>query len=220
MRIIISAPFGHFQRPGNPGEPSTYPIIPPTAVEGLVGAVYWHPGQSVQVKSISLLKPIQYTTETVTQFDHQTSKSWLRTYEILISPSYLVDFRLELDSGIDSKSRIGQLTRRLMEGKHYHQPCMGLSDYPAAVELLAEKAPNPTIIDLSLNLGLMPHYWSWLPMSKVAGKKPFARRTTNQLADRPMQRVTGKAVMFNAKLERGTMQIPHYPQRGQEGYAN
>jgi CRISPR-associated Cas5-like protein len=65
LKVIISAPLGHFQRPGNPGEPSTYPVITPTACEGVINAVYWHPGHSVQVKSISVLNPIKYTTDWV-----------------------------------------------------------------------------------------------------------------------------------------------------------
>ena len=219
MQVIISAQMGHFQRPGNPGEPSTYPVIPPTAVEGVINAVYWHPGHSVQVRSISVLNPIKYTTETVTQFDHQTGKPWLRTYELLVEPKYLVDFWLECDGEVDSDKRIGQLARKLQHGKHYYQPSMGISDYPATVELLAKEDVSPTPIDITMGLGRMPHYWTWEPTPKPV-LKSFARRTTALLLDRPMERVTGKAIMFDANLEKGKIVVPRYPQRGVGGYAN
>ena len=219
MKVIISAQFGHFQRPGNPGEPSTYPVIPPTAFEGLINNVYWHPGHTVQVKSISVLKPIKYTTETVTQFDHQTGKPWLRTYELLIEPEYLVDFWLDCDPEIDSKERIGQLTRRLQHGKHFCQPSMGISDFPATVELLAKDAPDPPIQQIDMELGRMPHYWIWESAPKPVAKT-FARRTSGQLSERPMERVIGKAVMFNAELKKGKIAVDRYPQRGVNGYAN
>jgi CRISPR-associated protein Cas5d len=219
VKVIISAPLGHFQRPGNPGEPSTYPVIPPTAVEGVINAVYWHPGHSVQVKSIAILNPIKYTTETVTQLDHQTSKPWLRTYELLIEPKYLVDFWLECDADIDSAKRIGQLARKLQQGEHYYQPSMGISDYPATVELLPKNDPGPPPLEITLGLGRLPHYWTWESTPKPV-KKTFARRTTAMLTERLLQRVTGNAVMFDAELIKGVITIPNYPRRGEAGYAN
>ena len=220
MKVIISAPLGHFQRPGNPGEPRTYSIITPTAVEGIINAVYWHPGQSVQVTSISILNPIAYTTETVTQLNHQTGDPWLRTYELLVKPKYLVDFWLECDAEVDCDKRIGQLVRRLLSGQHYYQPSMGISDYPATVELLAKDAISPAPIDIKeMGLGRMPHYWTWKSTSKPV-KKTFARRTTAMLADRPLERVTGEAVMFEARIINGVVTVPTYPRRGEGGYAN
>jgi CRISPR-associated Cas5-like protein len=220
LKVIISAPLGHFQRPGNPGEPSTYPIITPTAVEGIINAVYWHPGQSVQVKSISILNPIAYTTETLTQLNHQTGSPWLRTYELLVEPKYLVDFWLDCDPGIDCNKRIGLLARRLLGGQHYYQPCMGISDYPATVELLAKDAISPQPIEIKeMGLGRMPHYWSWESSSKPT-KKTFARRTTAMLTDRPLERAVGAAVMFEAKIVNGRITIPAYPRRGEGGYAD
>jgi CRISPR-associated protein Cas5d len=219
MKIVISASFGHFQRPGNPGEPSTYPVIPPTAVEGVVNAAYWHPGHAVQVKSISVLSPIRYTTETVTQFNHQDGKPWLRTYELLIEPRYLVEFWLECDPEIDAKKRVGELTRKLQEGKHYYQPSMGISDFPATIDLLPKGAKSPTPLEIDLGLGRMPHYWVWEPTAKPV-KKTFARRTNSLIENRPLQRVTGKAAMFDAELKEGTIAIPPYPRRGEGGYAN
>jgi CRISPR-associated protein Cas5d len=219
LKAILSAPLGHFQRPGNPGEPSTYPVIPPTAVEGVINSVYWHPGHSVQVKSIAVLNPIKYTTETLTQFDHQTGDPWLRTYELVVKPRYLVDFWLDCDSEIDSAKRIGQLARRLQQGQHYCQPCMGLSDYPATVELLAKDDPGPASLPIDLGLGRMPHYWTWESAPKPV-RKTFARRTTAMVADRPLERVTRKPVMFDAELVNGVMIIPRYPRRGENGYAN
>jgi CRISPR-associated Cas5-like protein len=220
LKVIISAPLGHFQRPGNPGEPSTYPTITPTAIEGVINAVYWHPGHSVQVKSIAVLNPIKYTTETVTQLDHTNGKPWLRTYELLVEPKFLVDFWLECDGDVDSAKRIGQLARRLQSGQHYHQPSMGISDYPATVELLPKEAQDPTPIDISeMGLGRMPHYWTWQAAPKPV-QKTFARRTTAMLAERPMERVTGEAVMFEAVLINGVISVPKYPRRGEGGYAN
>ena len=219
MKVIISSPMGHFQRPGNPGEPSTYPVITPTAFEGTINSVYWHPGHSVQVKSISLLSPIRYTTETLTQFDHQTGKPWLRTYELLVEPKYLVEFWLECDRDVDPNKRIGSLARRLQSGQHYYQPYMGISDYPATIELLPKDAVDPPAQLIDMELGRMPHYWSWKPTAQPV-PKTFARRTTAQLADRPMERVTGKAVMFDAILKQGKIEVPKYPQRGANGYAN
>lgn len=182
--------------------------------------MYWHPGHSVQVKSISVLSPIKYTTETVKQLDHTNSKPWLRTYELLVEPKFLVDFWLECDSDIDSAKRIGQLARRLQSGQHYHQPSMGISDYPATVELLPKNAQDPTPIDIpEMGLGRMPHYWTWQTAPKPV-QKSFARRTTAMLAERPMQRVTGEAVMFEAVLINGVITVPKYPRRGVNGYAN
>jgi CRISPR-associated protein Cas5d len=218
VKVIISAPLGHFQRPGNPGEPSTYPLITPTAVEGVINAVSWHPGHSVQVKSIAVLNPIEYTTETVTQHDHSNGDPWLRTYELLVNPRFLVDFWLECDADVDASKRIGLLARRLQSGQHYYQPTMGLSDFPAKVELLPKDAMGPPPQDLTFGVGQMPHYWRWSDTQK-AGRKPFARRTTAMLAERPLIRSEGEAVMFNAKLINGVMMVDHYPKRGENGYA-
>ena len=220
MKTIVSAPLGHFQKPGNPGEPSTFPISPPTALEGVINSVYWHPGHAVQVKSITVLNPIKYTTGTFTQFDHQTGKPWLRTYELLVEPKYLVDFWLECDPDIDCNKRIGQLSRRLLKGQHYYQPCMGISDYPATVELLAKDATPPKAIDIEeMELGLMPHYWTW-QHSEKPGKKPFARKTSALKSLRPLERMTGTPVMFSAKIVKGVVKVPPYPRRGENGYAN
>jgi CRISPR-associated protein Cas5d len=219
MKVILSAHLGHFQRPGNPGEPSTYPVISPTAVEGIINSVYWHPGHSVQIKKIAVLNEIRYTTETVTQLDHQSGKPWLRTYELLVEPKYLIEFWLECDSSVDSNKRIGQLARRLNSGQHFVQPCMGLSDFPATIELLAKDEPEPEPIQINLELGRLPHYWCWEASPKPV-RKTFARRTNSLVAERPLERVVGKPVMFSASLVDGVITVPRYPQRGQNGYAN
>ncbi|OUC12903.1 MAG: CRISPR-associated protein Cas5 [Alkalinema sp. CACIAM 70d] len=218
MKVVISASLGHFQRPGNPGEPSTYPIIPPTAVAGVIDSIYWHPGHTVQVRSIGLINPIEYTTETVTQLDHTNGASWLRTYELLVNPAFLVDFWLECASGVDVNKRVGLLCRRLQSGQHYQQPCMGLSDFPAAVRLLAKDETPPPVIDIDMPIGPMPHYWQWRSVNKP-GKKPFVRRTSSIADERPLQHSEGRAMFFDARLVGGIVSVPNYPVRGEDGYA-
>lgn len=219
MKVIISAPFGHFQRPGNPGEPSTYPVITPTAFQGLIDSVYWHPGHTVQVKTISLLNPIKYTTETVTQLDHHSGKPWLRTYELLVEPRYGVEFWLACEENVDSCKRVGQLARKLLAGEHYYQPAMGISDYPATIELLGKNEVMEKPQDISMGIGRMPHYWTWEKTPKPT-KKSFARRTTAMTEARPLERVKGVPVMFNAEMVKGVITVDPYPSMGANGYAD
>jgi CRISPR-associated protein Cas5d len=221
MRIIIESSFGHFQRPGNPGEPSTYPVITPTAAAGIIDNVYWHPGHTTKINSIGVLNPIEYASETLKQRNHSNGKTWLRTFELVANPRYVIDFWLHCDQGVDSKKRYGMLRDRLLEGAHFIQPYMGISDYPVTIELLDKDAPDPKCLDINFPLGRMPHYARFEPAQRAykAGEKPFLRRTNKLIEDRPLDAVVADYVFFTATLKHGVIEVDEYPNIGVNGYA-
>ena len=78
LRLYVEGPQARWTNPSFRGEPYSFDCMTPTAAQGIVGAIYWHPDMTqssqatktlpaydVQVDRILVLAPIQDTTRLV-----------------------------------------------------------------------------------------------------------------------------------------------------------
>ena len=187
FRILVEGDYACFTRPEFSVERFTYDTITPTAASGLIGAIHHKPAIRWVIDCICVLKPIQTMSMAVNELGNATAygtdqvdickERMQRSQIIRRDVAYVIDFHAE-ETGVaceEDRTRgvnvlaknIGIMRRRLKRGQFFHQPCLGLREFPADVRLIDE-APA-TVHRGERKLGLMPHtsdskegrFWFW-----------------------------------------------------------
>ena len=153
MKLKVWGEYGLFTRPETKADPHTYPILTPSAAEGILKAIFWKPEIDYVIHSITVLNPIRYqsifrnmgqskiSTRTVTGWatKDRTARYLInedrsqRNHVILKNPAYVIEFSLFLSShATDSVDKyFAQISRRIDRGQCYRQPCLGVREYVA-----------------------------------------------------------------------------------------
>lgn len=149
MWLEIWSDYGCFTRPEMRIERVSYSVIPPTAISGILRAIYWHPGLIYRTHRIFICSPIQKTTMKINERSANGKSIVQKTVRCLKNPHYLIDFSMEFcphfiaaefdkngrdANGFTVSDRLskawGIMERRIENGQCAHQPCMGMSSYP------------------------------------------------------------------------------------------
>ncbi len=166
--VRIRGDMALFTRPECKGERVSYNVITPSAARGIIEAVFWHPGMRYVIDKVTVLNPIRFDSirrnEVGRKIPLRTVKAAYtsggplflsapderqqRASVILRDVDYLVDFHFTLDPGKlrehdDDKKFYNMLLRRLRNGQHYAQPCLGTREFPAYVSLVEPDDPRP-----------------------------------------------------------------------------
>lgn len=175
----ISGPVGHFRKPYSPMSPVTYPVPPPTAVFGMVGAIcgygkheYLDRINAAQVAvGIRLLRPVCIFRAALNLLNTKgkAERNYFRPTgenpRIQIPHEFLRDpaFRIYFASGSDAV--MADLRTMLEEGRTTYTPCLGLSECIAQVQFVGECRVDPvhgrepleicTVLDAA---GVQVHY--------------------------------------------------------------
>ena len=104
MRCIIRGSLACFARPESPDRYST-PVIPPSAVHGIISAIHDHPGLFPDIRSISVLNPIRYTQRSYAYIGkvstyqtrgkklvHPQGDRYTTVESLLVDPKWLIEF--------------------------------------------------------------------------------------------------------------------------------
>jgi CRISPR-associated protein Cas5d len=218
--LTISGNFACFTRPYTNSSPVSYEALTPTAAQGILTAIYWHPGLIWQIHEIAILNPIQYESilynmpsfraPTAEQKDSRITQ--LVRHLVLRNPAYRVKADLiTLDPQVIPLSKaVGSATKRLQKGRHYFQPYLGLSDFVATVRFTdRDNPPNPECINQSL--GQFPHFALYEPYDGKGEDKGLMRRPNRvgEVAATLHQRST---VYFDgAAVIDGVISVPPIP---------
>lgn len=62
FRLEVWGRFALFTQPEFSAERISYPVITPSAAEGLLKSIYWHPGITYQIKRLKTINPINMNT--------------------------------------------------------------------------------------------------------------------------------------------------------------
>jgi len=202
QQIVIEAwgDFACFTRPESKVERLTYPVPTPSAMRGLLSAIYSKPAEFYwQVNKIEVLNPIRYIS-----FKRNEVKDVIGRNPIFVEESrtqrqsvFLKDVRYRIYATIVPRESFGgspasfyeQAIRRIKAGKCYFQPCFGCRECVAYFE---ESDGKRQPIDESIDLGLMLYDVFDLHKFEVTSKaKPFIS-------------------LFHAVLNKGVLEVPDF----------
>lgn len=203
--IRVSGPLACFTRPELKAERVSYSVMTPSAARGILEAVLWKPAIRWRVERIRVLAPITWMAFRRNEVSNRAPPPAAALIErggaapcLLIEDNraqrntvalrdvdYIVEARFEMTdrAGPDDNpvKFVEMFRRRLERGQHYHQPYLGCREFIADVGPVDETAPQP--IDESRDLGLM-------------------------LLDIDFSVERRRAIFFDARLERGVLQVP------------
>lgn len=214
--VDVWGDFACFSRPESKVERLTYPVPTPSAMRGLLGAIYSKPCEFYwQVNAIEVLKPLQYISfkrnevkekvlvkkdgspkgDTPVLVDYAGSDGNKgRTQRQTVA---LRDVRYRVHASIcrqpqcqkPEEALYNQATRRLQRGQCFYQPSLGLREFTAYFAP-AEGEVTPILLDLDLGWMLYDvfdlHKW--------------------QVTKEPEPYVT----VFHASLRQGVLQVPPF----------
>lgn len=162
MSVLVECwgDYACFSRPEMKVERVSYDVPTPSAMRGLLEAVYWHPGMRWVIDKIYVEKPIRFTSirrnEVKCKLSAANARTVMlggdrelavyraeeivqRTSLILRDVRYVVKAHFEMTEAANESDNPGKfqdiIKRRLRRGQCYHQPYFGCREYPARFAL-------------------------------------------------------------------------------------
>lgn len=207
LEVRVWGDFACFTRPEMKVERVTYPVPTPSAMRGVLEAIFWKPEFTWVLQEIWVLRPIRYFSiqrnEVNSRMSDQSARKWLRTDDgyhaaddraqrntlALREVDYLVRAQIHLRPHADAdvaKYR-DQFRRRVQQGRCFSQPYLGCREFSAA---FAAPTGDERPIARDEDLGLM-----LLDMDYAANRESAQPR------------------FFPARLTQGVLHIPPLVER-------
>ena len=177
FKILIKGDYALFSRPEMKVERVSYDVPTPSALAGLISAIYWHPGVRYVIDRIIVYNPVNFVNirrnELSEKLSPQTVSAQMkgkgdatiysseqrtqRASMLLKDVEYGVEFHFVLTDGRDAdmteEKCYNILLRRLRKGQHFNKPCLGCREFPAEVSI-ADELPLSTLKG-DVDLGFM-----------------------------------------------------------------
>lgn len=181
MSVLVefSGKYACFSRPELKTERVTYDVPTPSALRGMLSAIYWHPGLEWKIDKIYVMSPIAYDNirrnEVKVKLDSGKAKSAMlgtfskplyisssanilqRAAMVLKDVRYVVAAHFEMGPKVspeDSEAKfISIFNRRLSKGQCFTTPYLGNREFSAKFEPWAGGEIHP--IQESRDLGIM-----------------------------------------------------------------
>jgi len=209
IRLKVSGDYACFTRPEMKVERVSYDVMTPSAARGILEAIHWKPAIRWVVDAIHVLKPIRFQSIRRNEVGHKAPVASIRkamnsgeltdlalivdedrqqrAATVLASVEYAIEahFNLTIHAGAEDNSgkHLDIFNRRARRGQCFHQPCLGVREFPAHFRLIEPDEPIPPAIDdPPRDLGFM--LWD-----------------IDHAGDR-------SSLFFRARLENGVMRVP------------
>lgn len=169
VRLKVWGAHACFTRPEMKVERVSYDVMTPSAARGILEAIHWKPGIRWIVDAIHVLKPIRFTTIRRNEVGSKISSAKARTAlsrlsleglhlrvdedrqqrasTVLVDVAYVIDAHFELTEKAGPDDNAGKhldiFNRRASRGQCFHQPCLGVREFPASFALLDSDARLP-----------------------------------------------------------------------------
>ncbi len=177
--FLVKGEYACFTRPELKVERVTYDVPTPSAMAGLLSAVYWHPGVRYVIDEIRIYNPVRLmnirrneVAEKISfsavrkQMDGKGGDPCMYTKDqisqraalILKDVRYGISAHFELtedkEENMTEEKAYAILSRRLKKGQFFSQPFLGCREFPARVEW-TDKLPENALADYTADLGYM-----------------------------------------------------------------
>lgn len=186
LKVKVSGPLACFTRPDLRTDRVSYDVMTPSAAQGILRKIYWHPGVLWAVDSITVLNPIKHLVIKTNEIKSKTSMALALQYARGTSPAqhivaskvriqrknrflkdvaYLIEFHLEVDPNYHGDPlnvpKIYNITRkRIKRGGSDRTPYMGIADCPCDFEEWTGPDTPKTPFDGTAKL-LERMFWGW-----------------------------------------------------------
>ncbi|MBC6438281.1 MAG: type I-C CRISPR-associated protein Cas5 [Rhodobacteraceae bacterium] len=164
FKILVSGDYACFTRPEMKVERVSYDVITPSAVRGILEAIHWKPAITWVVARIHVLKPIRFTSFRRNEVGskipmgsvssarnsgdisklglHVDQDRQQRAMLCLSRVEYGIEARFQMTRHAgpeDTAAKHAEMFRRRAErGQCFHQPYLGVREFPADVRLVEE----------------------------------------------------------------------------------
>ena len=219
ISVIVAGRSASFTRYATPAETDTYPMLTPPAADGILSAIYWHPGFSWDITRIDVLNEVILYERQGNELKDIPGKKGtdilsnhtqrLRRY--IHKPAYRIQANIHLwpDAEHDEQYRyLDQFNKRVKRGAFHTHPYFGMRELTCQVYPDDHTPP----IDEDADLGQMP-----LILDKIADPSGTQLFTQHTRSGRDWQASTFRGFVrprfFNAVVRGGTLLIPS--QRGE-----
>lgn len=179
VSVEVWGDYACFSRPEMKVERVSYDVMTPSAARGILEAIYWHPGMRWIVDRIRVCAPIRFTNirrnEVKDTLSARKAKSvmeaggdlYLATPEsiqqraamVLRDVHYVIEAHFDMTAKASAGDNPGKfqdiMRRRLEKGQCYHQPCLGVREFPAHFRPCSEYPPCPEELQGQRDLGWM-----------------------------------------------------------------
>lgn len=180
VQVEVWGPNALFSRPEMSTERVSYDVMTPSAARGLLEAIYWHPGLLWVIDRIYVCSPIRFSSVRRNEVSDKISAHTVRTVMqrgegelylatqekiqqrasmILVDVHYVIDAHFEMTDKAQPGDNPGKfqdiMTRRLAQGKCYHQPCFGTREFAAHFAPCTALPPCPPELAGEKDLGWM-----------------------------------------------------------------
>lgn len=180
IKLVVSGRNACFTRPEMKVERVSYDVITPSAARGILEAIHWKPAIRWVVDRIHVLRPIRFETIRRNEVASKISTSKART---AMKAGGLAGLTLAVDDDRQQRAMLcladvaygieahfvmtpkagphdnpgkhaEMFRRRASKGQCFHQPCLGVREFPADFELVED---FPQAIAEDRDLGWMLH---------------------------------------------------------------
>lgn len=156
IQLEVWGPYALFSRPEMHVERVSYEVPTPSAVRGLVEAVYYHPGLQWHIRRIYVLNPIRFTnirrnevkSKVLASDVYSAMQGSRRPLSIVTSQQiaqrasmllqdvhYVIEAEFTMTDRAAPSDNPGKfqdiVTRRMAKGQCYHAPYFGCREFPA-----------------------------------------------------------------------------------------
>lgn len=196
-----------FTRPEMKVERVSYDVPTPSAVRGILEAIYWKPAIRWQIDRIHVMKPIRFENirrnelgsklpinqirtamkdgvSTVVNFIEDDRQQ--RAAMILKDVEYYIEAHFEFTGSEDNNEakHLDIFKRRAEKGQCFHQPCLGCREFSVNFELIDNEIPDSPL-DGEKDLGYMLYDMDFKDKKNI------------------------KPMFFRSKMVNGIIEIPH-----------
>ncbi len=168
VRLHVWGERACFTRPEMKVERVSYDVMTPSAARGILEAVHWKPAIRWVVDRIHVLQPIRFQSFRRNEVGAKASASAAgtamrarstsglglqvedhrqqRAAMLLVDVAYVIEAHFELTTRADDNTEakhLAMFNRRAAGGQCFHQPCLGVREFPAHFSLVPPGAPMP-----------------------------------------------------------------------------
>ncbi|TNG92522.1 type I-C CRISPR-associated protein Cas5 [Pasteurellaceae bacterium USgator11] len=187
VRLHIWGDYACFTRPEMKVERVSYDVPTPSAARGILSAVHWKPAINWVIDKIYVLKPIRFESVRRNELGGKISASKVsgamkrkstqdlftlieddrqqRATTVLKDVAYVIEAHAVLTDKAGAEDNLQKhlemFRRRAAKGQCFHQPSMGVREFPANFALIDNETPLPESLlqadERNRDLGWMLH---------------------------------------------------------------
>src|SRR5690625_3559897 len=168
IKLLIWGDRACFTRPEMKAERVSYDVITPSAARGILEAIHWKPAIRWVIDRIHVLRPIRFETirrnEIASRISTRNVRAAMKSGNLaglelavdddrqqramlcLADVAYGIEAHFEMTDKAGPEDNPGKhadmFRRRAARGQCFHQPCLGVREFPADFELVEEFPPS------------------------------------------------------------------------------